>query len=179
MADAVFFFLVTVVLLLALRVEEWTLRRTLLATLLAFLAAMSRSVGIVVIFPLAASIISDHLRRGRAFPYAKVALLALFPLASLALYMMYEARFGPHPTGYIETFLLKDPLDAGKGSLTLLSFLGRALRGSVDTLRDIRDLTVYPSSPGVFSLGGGLPVSGRGAFVRSARGPLRLCARPR
>jgi hypothetical protein len=152
MADALFFFLVTVVLVLALRVEEWTLRRTLLATLLAFLAAMSRSIGLVVIFPLAASIISDHLRRGRSFPYAKVALLALFPFASLVLYMMYEARFGPHPTGYVETFLLKDPLDAGKGSLTLLSFLGRALRGSVDSLRDVRDLTVYPSSPGVFSL---------------------------
>jgi hypothetical protein len=151
MADATFLCLVSVVLLLALRVEEWTLRRTLLATLVAFLAAMSRSVGIVVIFPLAAAIISDHRSRGRSFPYAKVALLALLPLASLALYMMYEARFGPHPTGYVETFLLRDPLDAGKGSLTLVSFLGRALRGSVDTLRNIRDLTVYPSSPGVFS----------------------------
>jgi hypothetical protein len=152
MADATFFLLVTAAVLLALRVEEWTLRRTVVATLVAFLAAMSRSVGIVVIFPLAASIISDYRRRERPFPYAQIALLSFVPFAGLALYMAYQARFGPHPTGYVETFLLKDPLDASKGSLTLLSFLGRAIRGSVDSLRDLRDLTVYPSSPGVFAL---------------------------
>jgi len=150
-ADALCFLLVTVVLLLALIAEEWTLRTTLLATLLAFLATMARSIGIVAVFPLAASVISSDLRRGRSFPYKRLALLGLLPLASLALFMIYQARFGPHPTGYVETFLLDDPYDASKGSLTLSGFLGRTIRGCVGSVRDLRDLTVFPAWAGLFS----------------------------
>jgi len=167
-ADALFFFLVTAVLLLALKVDQWSLRTTLLASLLVFLAAMSRSIGVVAMFPLAASIISDHLRRGDPFPYTKLVLLAFFPIASLVLYMIYQGAFGPHATGYVETFWLKDPFDASKGTLTLLGFLGRAVRGPVDSLRDVRDLTVYPASAGVFLLPAAIHPSLAGVFSLAA-----------
>jgi hypothetical protein len=150
-AHALFAFLVTVALLLAVTVEEWTLRRTLGAMLVAFASAMSRTAGLVVILPLAAAIISEQRRRGEPFPYGKLALLAFPPIAALVLFMVYEARFGPHTTGYLETFFLKDPFDASKGALTFLGFLTRLAGGPVGRLRDIRDLTVFPSCAGLFS----------------------------
>jgi len=153
LADTLLFFLATVALLLALRVERWTLRMTLLASLVAFLAAMSRSIGLVVVVPLAASIIWDRRQKGERFPYGRLALLSFPAAGALLLFMGYESRFGPHPTGYIETFLLNDPFDASKGTLTLSSFLARTLRGCFDSLRDVRDLTVYASSAGAFSYG--------------------------
>ncbi|MFB3882909.1 MAG: hypothetical protein ACE149_16715 [Armatimonadota bacterium] len=150
-ADTILFFLTAVALLFALRVERWSVRATLLASLIAFLATMSRSIGLVVIVPLACSMIWDRRTRGQTPPYGGLALLAVPAVAALLLFMHYESRFGSHTTGYLETFLLNDPFDASKGRLTFASFLTRTLRGCLDSFRDLRDLTVYPSCAGAFS----------------------------
>jgi hypothetical protein len=152
-ADSFLFLFVTGALVLALTTEEWTPRRTLFAAVLALLATMSRSIGLVAIVPLAAAMVSDHRRRGDPFPSGKLALLVGLPLCTLLLHMAYQARFGPHVTGYLETFRLLDPFDASKGVMTVPTFLGRTLRGCFDSIRDLRNLMVFPTCAGLVSYG--------------------------
>jgi hypothetical protein len=149
-ADTLFVFFVTIVLLISLQFEQWKWQHVLFALVVVIVASMVRSVGVVLSVPIIISIWESKNWKLNRFSIISATLIGCSPFVALMLYMLYQKQFGTHPTGYLETFLLLDPYDSSKGVVTWYGFFGRTYNHAISTAIDI-GRTIVSDLPAISS----------------------------